>query len=183
MENRGLIRSSKANVSSRGWAAPSDAILSVPLWLREIICLGVNESACLKNSWCQAHVAPLLIFRPLPGGLRRSAKTFTANLVYCRAVGDGRAAKREGALGAASTAPRLSLGGHFRPTLEKVLTESRRHGEERQRERDAVRFRSERARRKFDGESRAYSIVEGERVVTRLGCSNRCNSLRASVAP
>ena len=64
MENRGLIRSSKANVSSRGWAAPSDAILSVPLWLREIICLGVNESACLKNSWCQAHVAPLL-FAPL----------------------------------------------------------------------------------------------------------------------
>jgi hypothetical protein len=64
MENRGLIRSSKANVSSRDLVAPSDAILSVPLWLREIICLGVNESAHLKTSWCQAHVAPLL-FAPL----------------------------------------------------------------------------------------------------------------------
>ena len=31
MENLGPIRSPKANVSSRGWAAPSDAILSVPL--------------------------------------------------------------------------------------------------------------------------------------------------------
>ncbi|MEY4178186.1 MAG: hypothetical protein RLY70_1760 [Planctomycetota bacterium] len=48
MENRGLIRSSKANVSSRDWAAPIDAILSVPLWLREIICLGANESARLN---------------------------------------------------------------------------------------------------------------------------------------
>ena len=74
MENRGLIQSSKANVSSRDLAAASDAILSVPLCLREIICPGANESARLKNCWCHAHVAPLpfaplLIFRTATGRL------------------------------------------------------------------------------------------------------------------
>ena len=71
----------------------------------------------------------------------------------------------------------------FRFAQEKGLTEAQRHGEESQRERDAVRFRLERERRKFDGESRTNSIAEDKRVVTRLGCSEQRTSLRASVAP
>jgi hypothetical protein len=73
--------------------------------------------------------------------------------------------------------------GTVRAAREKVLTEAQRHREERQRERDAVRLRSEWARRRLDGDSRAHSIAVGKAVVKRLGYFERLNSLRASVAP
>jgi hypothetical protein len=56
------------------------------------------------------------VFAPLPGGLRRSAKTraFTAVLVYRRAVGDGWAAKRERRHGAISRRQRAWHRGRTR---------------------------------------------------------------------
>ena len=53
-----------------------------------------------RNMWHRgdmfSHRCRAAYAAPLPGGLRRSAKTFTAKLVYRQAVGDGWAAKRDG---------------------------------------------------------------------------------------
>jgi hypothetical protein len=56
---------------------------------------------------------------------------------------------------------------------ELISTETRRHGEERNCQRDAGRLRSVRRDESPSGDFRAYSIVEGKRVLMRFGCSNR----------